>query len=118
MTDVRRVQPPDLVDSRPSGFTQVICARGENLIFVSGQVAIDQAGRLVGRGDIGAQTHQVLKNIDVALQAASASLEDVVKLTIYVVDYMIFPRVSGHRVKGHTMIWNEVLDDEEAKRVW
>ncbi len=87
MTDIRRIQPPDLVDSRPSGFTQVVSVRGENLIFVSGQVAIDQAGRLVGRGDIGAQTHQVLKNIDVALQAASASLEDVVKLTIYVVDY-------------------------------
>jgi len=31
---------------------------------------------------------------------------------------LIFPRISGHRVKGHTMICNEVLDDEEAKRVW
>jgi enamine deaminase RidA (YjgF/YER057c/UK114 family) len=94
MTEVRRIQPKGLVDSRPSGFTQVVSVRGENLIFISGQVAIDQEGRLVGRGDIGAQTHQVLKNIEVALHAASASLEDIVKLTIYVVDYKSSDRAT------------------------
>jgi enamine deaminase RidA (YjgF/YER057c/UK114 family) len=87
MSEIRRIQPPDLADSRPSGFTQVVATRGENLIFVSGQVAVDRHGRLVGRGDLGAQTHQVFRNLAAALQAASAGLEDVVKLTIYVVDY-------------------------------
>ena len=42
MSEIRRIQPPDLVDSHPSGFTQVVSTRGERLIFVSGQVAIDK----------------------------------------------------------------------------
>ena len=86
MTRIRRIQPVALVDSRPAGFSQVVRACGE-FIFVSGQVALDASGRLVGRGDLVAQTHQAMKNVDAALKAASASFDDVVKLTIYIVDY-------------------------------
>lgn len=87
MNDVRRIQPTDLADSRPAGFTQVVAVQQGTLVFVSGQVAIDADGRLVGRGDIAAQTHQVMKNIGAALRSASATFDDLLKLTIYVVDY-------------------------------
>lgn len=86
MTRIRRIQPPELADSRPAGFSQVVRASGE-FVFVSGQVALDANGRLVGRDDLVAQTRQVMKNVEAALQAASASFDDVVKLTIYIVDY-------------------------------
>ena len=100
MSDVRRIQPPDLADSRPSGFTQVVTVRGGTLIFVSGQVASDKDGRLVGRDDIGAQTHQVMKNVGAALRSASAAFDDVVKLTIYVVDYKPSDRAKILEVRG------------------
>ena len=55
-----------------------------NLIFVSGQVARNSRGEVVGRGDIKAQTHQVIGNIRSVLEAAGATLEDVVKVTVFV----------------------------------
>ena len=57
-----------------------------NTIFVSGQVAVDRGGNVVGKGDMTAQTHQVIRNIRAVLAAGGARLEDVVKLTMYVTD--------------------------------
>jgi enamine deaminase RidA (YjgF/YER057c/UK114 family) len=56
------------------------------MIFISGQLARDGAGNLVGKGDMGAQLRQVCENIKAALEAAGARLEDVVKTTTYVTD--------------------------------
>lgn len=68
-------------------FSQVVVAKGARTIHVSGQVATDETGALVGGSDLGQQTTQVMRNLGRALASAGASFADVVKITIYVVGY-------------------------------
>ena len=69
------------------GFSQVVIATGQRHIFLSGQTAVNLKGEVVGPGDIAAQTEQILKNIQQGLHEAGATFEDLVKMTIFVVDY-------------------------------
>lgn len=78
------VNPPSLM--RPVGYTHGWEARGGRLLVVSGQVAKDADGKLVGAGDLVAQFRQVCENLRAVVTAAGGSLSDVVKLTIYVTD--------------------------------
>ena len=55
-----------------------------NLVFISGMVAFDAQGQVVGKGDIKVQTRQALENIKAALEEAGAILDDVTKVTVYV----------------------------------
>ena len=55
-------------------------------IYVSGCGASDENGKLIGRGDITAQTRKTLDNMKIALAAAGGSLDDVVKVTVYLAD--------------------------------
>jgi enamine deaminase RidA (YjgF/YER057c/UK114 family) len=57
-----------------------------NFLFVAGQVAFDESGRLVGDGDPGAQTRQVFQNLEKVLKSAGAGWRDVVKMTTYMAD--------------------------------
>jgi reactive intermediate/imine deaminase len=66
-------------------------------IYVSGQVALDSGGRLVGPGDVVAQTRQVLENIGSVLAAGGATLDDVVKVTVYLANVDDRPRVNEVR---------------------
>jgi enamine deaminase RidA (YjgF/YER057c/UK114 family) len=68
------------------GWTHVVSSRGGKTIHISGQVGIDAAGKVVGKGDLKAQTEQAFRNIGLALAAAGASFDDVVKTSIFVVD--------------------------------
>jgi len=69
------------------GYTHAVVAKPGKLIFLSGQVANDPSGQLVGKGDVKAQTEQVFANLKTALAAAGATFHDVVKITWYVKDY-------------------------------
>lgn len=71
--------------SQPPGYSHVVTARGGTTVYISGQVAFDGTGTLVGEGDHRQQAEQVFANLQTALAAAGASFEHVVKLTYYVV---------------------------------
>ncbi len=57
------------------------------MLFVSGQVSLDSAGQLVGDGDLRAQAAKAFSNLGAVLRVARALPEDVVRLTVYVVNY-------------------------------
>ena len=81
---IQRLNPPGL--STPTGYSHIVSATGGRTIYISGQVAFDAAGQLVGRGDLAAQTKQVFANLDTALEAAGATFNDVVKTNYYLLD--------------------------------
>ncbi len=70
--------------------------RSGDLLFVSGQIPLDPAtGELVG-GDVAVQTNRVLRSLDAIVRAAGATLDDVVKTTVYLADMNDF--VAMNRV--------------------
>ena len=77
-----------------SHYTDAVLADG--LLFVSGCVALDAEGRLVG-DDVVAQTRQVFANIGAILEAAGAGFADVVKVTVYLLDIDDRPRINAVR---------------------
>jgi enamine deaminase RidA (YjgF/YER057c/UK114 family) len=68
-------------------YRQVSIASGSRLIFIAGQVAWDAEGITVGERDLAAQIEQCYLNVATALAEVGASFDDVVKLTVYVVDW-------------------------------
>jgi enamine deaminase RidA (YjgF/YER057c/UK114 family) len=79
------IQPKGLAPG--AGYSHVVVASPGKLAFIAGQVANNAQGQLVGRGDLKAQTEQVFENLKLALAAAGASFEHVVKLTFLVKDH-------------------------------
>ena len=75
------------------------CVRSEAgpLLWISGQVALDRDGRLVGEGDLRAQAVQVLENIKAILADSGAGMEDIVKVTVYVTDIRAFHDIADIR---------------------
>ncbi len=71
----------------PHGYTHVITTKPGKMVFISGQVAMDAQGHLVGKNDLRAQTKQVFENLKTALTASGATFDDVVKITWYVKGY-------------------------------
>ena len=90
---------------RNPAFSNVVAVSGPvRTIWVGGQNAVTPSGEVVGKGDIGAQTEQILRNLRAALGAGGARLEHVIKWNIYVVDghplepaIAAFQRVWGDR---------------------
>jgi reactive intermediate/imine deaminase len=67
---------------------------GGGFVYTSGQVAWDENGELVGRGDAAAQTRQVLSNVESVLRAAGATLDDVLKCNVYLADIRYFQAMN------------------------
>ncbi|QAT84569.1 endoribonuclease L-PSP [Corallococcus coralloides] len=72
---------------KPDVYRQVAIATGTRQVHIAGQVAYDADGQLVARGDLAGQVAQAYRNVAIALAAAGATFDDVVRLTFYVVDW-------------------------------
>jgi enamine deaminase RidA (YjgF/YER057c/UK114 family) len=76
---------PDELLKNPA-FSQVAITKGSgNTIYIGGQNAITKNLEIVGKGNIALQTEYILDNIELALKSCNASLQDLFKLTIYIV---------------------------------
>ena len=95
MSVLRHVAAPEGV-AAGRGYSQVVTGRGR-LVVVSGQIAQDQAGQLVGPGDPAAQARQVFENLRRCLAEAGAGFDDVVKLTFFLLDVADLPAVREAR---------------------
>ena len=94
MAVLQHVVAPDGV-AVGRGYSQVVS--GQGLVVVSGQIAQDERGELVGPGDPAAQARQVFDNLRRCLTAAGAGFGDVVKLTFFVLDVADLPAVRAAR---------------------
>jgi len=81
---ITRTNPPTL--SKPTGYTHVVETSGGKTVYISGQIALDKDGKVVGEGDMKAQAEQVFKNLQAALASAGATFKDVVKMNTYTTD--------------------------------
>jgi 2-iminobutanoate/2-iminopropanoate deaminase len=68
-----------------------------DMIYLSGQASIDESGAVVGAGDFDAQAEQTFANIRRVLEHAGASMEKIVKVTIYLTDMGNFPKILDLR---------------------
>jgi enamine deaminase RidA (YjgF/YER057c/UK114 family) len=75
------VNPPELHPA--PGFSHVAIATGTTIVHLAGQVALDQQFGIVGGDDLGEQTKAAMRNLGLALEAAGAAWDDVVRRTIY-----------------------------------
>jgi len=95
---VKRTNPPAL--SKPTGYTHVVEVTGPSkTIYISGQIAFDKDGNIVGAGDMKAQAEQVFKNLQAALASAGAKFSDVVKMNTFITDMDKAPAVREVRAR-------------------
>jgi len=88
------INPPEM--AAPTGYSYAIKKSGTP-VFIAGQVALDGKGNLVGGSDVAAQSEQVFANLRTVVAACGGSLDDVVKITIYVTDAAYRPAVAAAR---------------------
>lgn len=80
------LNPNTLFPSLPIGFSQGVVTAGGRLLFLSGQTAWDAQKQIVGSNDLGEQTRQALRNVQLGVEAAGGTLADVVSLRLYIVN--------------------------------
>ena len=82
--------------SKPQGYSHAVKKSGTP-VFLSGQVALDADGKLVGAGDIAAQVEQVFRNVRAVVEGCGGTMDDIVKITVYVTDAAHRPAVAAAR---------------------
>ena len=82
----RHVNPDTLL--APRGYSHIVTVEGaQKLAFISGQVAVDKEGKIVGPGDLKIQIKTAAENLVAALAAVGAKPSDIVKMNTYIVQY-------------------------------
>jgi enamine deaminase RidA (YjgF/YER057c/UK114 family) len=85
-------------DAKPvANYKMATRQEGGRLLYISGQVAWDTNGNVVGKGDVGAQARQVFQNMRQVLQAAGGDFQDLMKITTYITKIEDFPAVAQAR---------------------
>jgi len=80
---VELINPPEL-SAFVKGYSHGVVSG--DFVFVAGQLALDEEGKLVGEGDIEAQTARTFENVKTVLNAAGLAMTDVVSVTVYIKD--------------------------------
>ncbi|MEO7913281.1 MAG: RidA family protein [Roseiflexaceae bacterium] len=101
---------PATMHHNPAFSQAVVVSGAVKTVYVGGQNAVDASGTIIGKGDIAAQTEQVMKNLQAALAAGGAGLEHVIKWNMYLVQgqplqpgFAVFQRVWGQRPNPPTI---------------
>jgi enamine deaminase RidA (YjgF/YER057c/UK114 family) len=81
---IEKLNPAGL--SEPVGYSHVVIATGTRRIYVAGQTGVDVTGKVVG-DDYASQAAQAFRNVTIALAAAGASWDDVVRMNVLVVNH-------------------------------
>jgi len=102
---LERFNPDGL--ARPSGFCHAIRASGRTTIWLAGQTALDEHGRIVGKNVV-EQFERALANLVVALRAAGGQPGDLTSLTIYIVD------MDDYRTRAREIgaVWRRIAGTE------
>ena len=87
------INPPTL--AKPVGYSHAWEVQGGKTLYIAGQVAFDKAGNVVGPGDLVAQFRQVCENLKAVALSRASSLNDIVKLTIYVLSKSAYKAKAG-----------------------
>jgi enamine deaminase RidA (YjgF/YER057c/UK114 family) len=99
---VDRPQPDGVfirtVEGKPI-YSQVVSVENARMVYVSGQVARDAGGNLVGKGDMRVQIEKVADNVERCLKAAGSGLSDIVKMIAYVTDIDEYSKHADLRVR-------------------
>jgi len=86
--------------SKPLGiYSHAVKVKGNQLLFISGMTARDKNGNIVGKGDIKAQTQQILENMKVILDGVGATFDHIVKVTVFVTDIRYLKEIHEVRAK-------------------
>jgi len=96
-----RINPPEL--GRPSGFSHAVAATASRMVFLAGQLGTGRDGKVVDGGVV-AQFEQALANVLTALAAAGGQPQDLVSLTIYLLD------VEDYQARGREIgaVWRRL----------
>ena len=89
------IRSPKVWEPPPKTWSQAL--RTGNLVFIAGQVGLNAKQKLVGRGDALPQARQAFRNMKALVEAAGGTMDDIVKLTIYVTDMRDRPKVLQAR---------------------
>ena len=79
-----RIKSPKVAEPPPNSWSQAL--RVGDHVYIAGQVGVNSKGKPVGRGDALAQARQVFRNIQALVKQAGGSMEDLVKITVYLTD--------------------------------
>ena len=82
---------------RGGAFSSGVEAPVGRTVFVSGQVAMDTEGNVVGEGDIRSQTETVLEHVKTVVEAAGGGMDDIVKVTVFITDMGLYDEI--HEVR-------------------
>ena len=117
------VNPPTL--AKPVGYSHGFEVQGGKTLYMAGQVATDKAGTVVGKGDLVAQFRQVCENLKALLVARGGQMNDIVKLTMYVLskaDYkakandigLVYREYFGRHFPAMTLVEVKGLYDDDC----
>ena len=98
MSKITRGDPPKLKNVRKGLYHHYVRVDDPGtMIFLSGQLARDADGKLVGTGDMAEQTRQCIRNMRTVLEAAGGTLDDIVAVTVYTTDIREFRNITAAR---------------------